>query len=315
VCASGCGTTASANITIMGFASCQFDGGTTALNYVVVSTTAAGKCSDGGSTFPAGVTVIGKVQSTNVGAGTYPITVFLNDVASATSGGNGRGTTVTINGSNVASNNGNFNDTTPVATAGNKLVTWQKTNGNPSTISAQVSASGLIDVLGSTQGQILYRSASAWTVLSPGTSGQFLETLGAGADPTWASPPLGTTDYAGTSSTGNVAITALSATGVGTFTPTFYSAGNGTPSIVTCGTGSPSVSGTDARGIITTGSGASTACTLNFSTTLASVPICVAVGGPTAPAVALTITSTTSAAVIFGYTSGTSRNINYHCAF
>lgn len=138
ICASGCGTTGSAAITIMGLASCEFDGSTTALNYVIVSTTTAGKCSDGGSTFPSGVTVIGKVQSTNVGAGTYPITVFLNDVAAATSGGNGRGTTVTINGSNVASNNGNVNDTTPAAPTGATNVLWQKTNGNPSTISAYI---------------------------------------------------------------------------------------------------------------------------------------------------------------------------------
>lgn len=38
----------------------------------------------------------------------------------------------------------------------------------------------------STQGSILYRGASAWVALGPGTSGLFLETLGAGANPTWA---------------------------------------------------------------------------------------------------------------------------------
>lgn len=132
---------------------------------------------------------------------------------------------------------------------------------------------------------------------------------------TWTAPPLGTSDYAGTSSSGNVAITALDATGAGTYTPVLFSAGNGTPTVTTCGTGSPSVSGTNARGTITTGSGASTACTLNFSSVLASTPICVAVGGPTAPAVAVTITSTTTSAVVFAYTSGTSKNINYLCVF
>lgn len=45
----------------------------------------------------------------------------------------------------------------------------------------------LIDnAIGSVQGEVLYRSASAWTVLAPGTSGDFLQTLGAGADPAWA---------------------------------------------------------------------------------------------------------------------------------
>jgi hypothetical protein len=46
-------------------------------------------------------------------------------------------------------------------------------------------ASNILDIIGATQGQILYRGASGWSVLSPGTSGQFLQTLGAGANPTW----------------------------------------------------------------------------------------------------------------------------------
>lgn len=44
-----------------------------------------------------------------------------------------------------------------------------------------------IDQIGSTQGQILYRSATAWSALSPGTTGQLLRTNGAAANPSWAS--------------------------------------------------------------------------------------------------------------------------------
>lgn len=36
------------------------------------------------------------------------------------------------------------------------------------------------------QGNILYHNGTAWTTLSAGTSGQFLQTLGAGANPQWA---------------------------------------------------------------------------------------------------------------------------------
>jgi len=44
----------------------------------------------------------------------------------------------------------------------------------------------LIDrAIGTTQGQLLYRGASAWTVLNPGTSGQVLSTGGAAANPSW----------------------------------------------------------------------------------------------------------------------------------
>lgn len=47
-----------------------------------------------------------------------------------------------------------------------------------------------LDLVGSAaQGDILYRGASAWTRLGAGTSGQFLKTLGTGADPAWAAIP------------------------------------------------------------------------------------------------------------------------------
>lgn len=42
------------------------------------------------------------------------------------------------------------------------------------------------DGISSTQGSILYRDASAWKALGPGTSGNFLKTQGAAANPVWA---------------------------------------------------------------------------------------------------------------------------------
>jgi hypothetical protein len=48
------------------------------------------------------------------------------------------------------------------------------------------SLSALIDAaIGSAQGSLLYRAASGWAALAPGTSGQVLQTLGAGHDPQW----------------------------------------------------------------------------------------------------------------------------------
>lgn len=43
----------------------------------------------------------------------------------------------------------------------------------------------------SAQGSVLYRSAAGWAALSPGTSGQFLKTQGAAANPVWSSAPGG----------------------------------------------------------------------------------------------------------------------------
>ena len=44
----------------------------------------------------------------------------------------------------------------------------------------------VLDVIGATEGDVLYRGASAWLALAPGTSGQVLQTQGAGATPQWA---------------------------------------------------------------------------------------------------------------------------------
>ncbi len=51
------------------------------------------------------------------------------------------------------------------------------------------SPSDIIDGgIGNTQGDILYRGASAWTVLAPSTDGNLLTTHGAAANPTWTAP-------------------------------------------------------------------------------------------------------------------------------
>lgn len=56
-----------------------------------------------------------------------------------------------------------------------------------STFPSSTTLTALIDnAIGSTQGNILYRNSTAWTVLAPGTSGQFLQTLGAAANVQWA---------------------------------------------------------------------------------------------------------------------------------
>lgn len=51
--------------------------------------------------------------------------------------------------------------------------------------------SQILDFLGVTRGSIIYRGASGWTLLPPGTSGNVLQTNGTGADPTWVTPASG----------------------------------------------------------------------------------------------------------------------------
>lgn len=53
----------------------------------------------------------------------------------------------------------------------------------------EVTLSQLLDWVGSpAQGDILYRNATTWVRLGAGTSGQFLQTQGAGANPQWSTP-------------------------------------------------------------------------------------------------------------------------------
>ena len=56
------------------------------------------------------------------------------------------------------------------------------------------------------QGDILYYGGSSWDKLSPGTSGEFLKTQGAGANPVWDTP-TGTGDVVGPAgaTSGNIA--------------------------------------------------------------------------------------------------------------
>lgn len=54
------------------------------------------------------------------------------------------------------------------------------------TLTAPTISSPVLTVGSDAQGDIYYRGASGFTRLGAGTSGQFLKTQGAGADPTWA---------------------------------------------------------------------------------------------------------------------------------
>lgn len=60
-------------------------------------------------------------------------------------------------------------------------------NGNIAdgvTISAQAQA--ILDQISTVQGSVLFRGATDWEALPPGTLGHYLQTQGAGADPLWA---------------------------------------------------------------------------------------------------------------------------------
>jgi hypothetical protein len=118
-----------------------------------------------------------------------------------TSGTNTGDQTITLTGDVTGSGTSSF-----AATIASKAVTYakiqdvsatsrllgRKTAGAGNT--EELTASEALDFIGSTRGQVLYRGASGWAVLNPGTSGQYLKTGGAGADPSWDSPAGGVSD-------------------------------------------------------------------------------------------------------------------------
>lgn len=85
-----------------------------------------------------------------------------------------------------------------------------------------------ITITGEVQGSILYFDGSNWVQLSPGTSGQFLQTQGAGSDPQWADevPPAAdivtsTTPASTTSGTHVLAASMTITPAAGTYLVTF----------------------------------------------------------------------------------------------
>jgi hypothetical protein len=78
VVSNGSGTSGNAVITYRGYVQCSFDGATVAGDYVVASTTNPGDCHDAGAARSTGVQVIGRVESTNAGSGTYGIRASLD---------------------------------------------------------------------------------------------------------------------------------------------------------------------------------------------------------------------------------------------
>lgn len=101
--------------------------------------------------------------------------------------------------------------------------------------------------------------------------------------------------------------------GVGTVDFAGHISSSGTtPAIGACGTGTPSVSGTDNKGVITTGTGAPTSCAITFGKTYPSSPVCVVTTSASTSVPSITAVGTGGFTV--GLTVGlTSGSIYYIC--
>lgn len=133
----GAGTTGTATITILGQASCVFDGATTAGNYFTISATSAGACHDAGSTYPTSGATYGRVLSTNGGGGTYTVELMTPDVAFQNAGNGkskpgGSNTQVQYNNNNQYGGiaNATSDGTTLTMTSPKIITALNDTNGN-----------------------------------------------------------------------------------------------------------------------------------------------------------------------------------------
>ena len=146
------------------------------------------------------------IASTEVFTAGRTLTISLGDAArtltmagdATISGTNTGDQTITMTGDVTGSGTGSF-----AATIASNAVTYAKLqdvsatqrvigrntagSGDPE----EVTASQVIDWIGSTRGSVLYRGAAGWASLTPGTSGYVLQSGGAGADPSWVAAGTG----------------------------------------------------------------------------------------------------------------------------
>jgi hypothetical protein len=93
---------------------------------------------------------------------------------------------ITITAGSGLTGGGDLTANRTIAFASQAAFTILSNNSSASGVPTAVSLSAILDSnISSTQGEMLFRGSGGWVGLSPGTSGQLLQTKGAGADPAW----------------------------------------------------------------------------------------------------------------------------------
>jgi fibronectin-binding autotransporter adhesin len=186
---------------------------------------------------------IGWVSMGASGSATSFATLTIGDLCTATSGTSITCTTAGINlatqvmGVLTGTNGGTgVNNGANTITLGGNLTT---AGAFPLTLTTTASTNVTLPTSGTllattgtpAQGDILYYNGTAWTDLAHGTSGQYLQTQGASANPLWSSVSISTSTMTGTVqvSQGGTGDTSLTANGL--------LLGNGTGSVASVGPG------------------------------------------------------------------------------
>lgn len=185
----GAGTTSNAQVAVSGQATCVYDGGTTAGDYVQISASVNGDCTDAGATLPSSGQIIGVVLSTNASGGTYNTFLF-GPAALGSAGGGGSGT---VNNCATAGAIGYYAGS---GTAVSCLASITEAAGNIS-IGIAGTTGGTLKLSGSTSGTITIQPQNAAGTfnfnlpITAGTSGNVLTSAGGvSAAMTWTSPTI-----------------------------------------------------------------------------------------------------------------------------
>lgn len=164
-----------------------------------VTSVATGAGLTGGTITTSGTIAL---ATTGVSAGTYGSTTALPQIAVDAYGRISSASNVTITPANIGAASSSTLISTGTGLTGGGDLSANRTIalaqiasgyvlGNATGSTAAPSGTSLSSVIdtafGNTQGQILYRGASSWAALNPGTSGQLLQSGGTGANPSWTS--------------------------------------------------------------------------------------------------------------------------------
>lgn len=149
----------------------------------------------GQSTVTAGTTsdtvtfVAGSNITITTNAGTKTVTI--NSTAAGVTDGDKGDITVSGGGATWTIDAGAVSYSKIQNVSATSRVLGRKTAG--AGVIEEMTAGEVLDFIGTTQGSILVRTSTGWAELPPGTSGEFLRTNGAGANPSWAAPSASAT--------------------------------------------------------------------------------------------------------------------------
>ncbi|MGD0792601.1 MAG: hypothetical protein ABR920_12605 [Terriglobales bacterium] len=180
----GAGTSNKAVITWAGFAACNFDAANPiAGDYVIASTTQAGKCHDTGSTTrPTGMQVIGQIESGGVRVNLGPPSGSSGGGAVSSVFGRTGAVTAATGDYSVSQVTGAAADTAVVHLAGTETITGAKTFSSDVTLSGNLNVAGNINQTGT---GLTQWSGQEWTGTTVTVPSGMAFSLGVGSDNTF----------------------------------------------------------------------------------------------------------------------------------